>query len=145
MRSFQAICAHRRIKGSSPLLRSKIPCVRRGRVVYATSSVRLTPNLSAMCNVVQNPSNLGYQKAHLPLYRGRYDVPLVSSRQESEEAREVKYRAPCTNWAHKFADGKTMANDKTQLGRHIWRHTVISGAPIPRRRGLTPRAANTFI
>ena len=27
----------------------------------------------------------------------------------------------------------------------IWQHTIISGAPIPRRRGLTPRAANTFI
>lgn len=52
-------------------------------------------------------------------------------RQEGEEAREVKYRAPCTNWAHKFADGKTMADDKTQLGRHIWRHTVISGANAP--------------
>lgn len=23
----------------------------------------------------------------------------------------------------------------------IWQHTVVSGAPIPRRRGLTPRAA----
>lgn len=60
------------------------------------------------------------------------------SRQEGEEAREVKHRAPCTNWAHKFADGKTMADDKTQLGRHIWWHTVIFGAPIPRQFGSTP-------
>lgn len=34
-----------------------------------------------------------------------------------------------------------MADDKTQLGRHIWWHTVIFGADTPRRRGLTPRAA----
>ena len=38
-----------------------------------------------------------------------------------------------TNRAHKFADGKTMADDKTQLGRHIWWHTVIFGADIPRQ------------
>ena len=43
-----------------------------------------------------------------------------------------------TNRAHKFADGKTMADDKTQLGQHIWRHTVIFGADTPRQFGSTP-------
>ena len=31
-----------------------------------------------------------------------------------------------------------MADDKTQLGRHIWWHTVIFGADIPRPFGSTP-------
>lgn len=37
-----------------------------------------------------------------------------------------------TNRAHKFADGKTVADDKTQLGRHIWQHTVIFWVDTPK-------------
>ena len=50
-----------------------------------------------------------------------------------------------TNRAHKFADGKTMTDDKTQLGRHIWWHTVIFGANVPGRRGSTPCAVIFFL
>lgn len=70
---------------------------------------------------------------------------LVSAAKRARKREKLSIGRSGTNRVHRFADGKTMADDKTQLGRHIWQHTVISGAPIPRRRGLTPRAANTFI
>nr|DAI46080.1 MAG TPA: hypothetical protein [Caudoviricetes sp.] len=70
---------------------------------------------------------------------------LVSAAKRARKREKLSIGRSGTNRAHKFADGKTMADDKTQLGRHIWQHTVISGAPIPRRRGSTPRAADTFI
>lgn len=66
---------------------------------------------------------------------------LVSAAKRARKREKLSIGRSGTNRAHKFADGKTMADDKTQLGRHIWQHTVISGTPIPRRRGLTPRAA----
>lgn len=66
---------------------------------------------------------------------------LVSAAKRARKREKLSIGRSGTNRAHKFADGKTMADDKTQLGRHIWWHTVIFGADTPRRRGLTPRAA----
>lgn len=66
---------------------------------------------------------------------------LVSAAKRARKREKLSIGRSGTNRAHKSADGKTMADEKTQLGRHIRWHTVIFGADTPRRRGLTPRAA----